>query len=65
MRFHNADHNILAASVAANSLRQHGMSFADAGGIAKEELKNTHLFLRGRTLLQPLIGSFWHRDYCR
>ena len=65
MRFHNADHNIFAASMAANSLRQHRMSLADAGSIAKKELKNSHLPLRGRTLFQPLIWSFWHRDYCR
>src|SRR2546422_3484540 len=63
MGLHDADDHVLAATLAAESLTQHVVGFADTGRISKKELKDA-LFLFWGRFFQPLFRRLRHeRDF--
>ena len=59
MGFDDADHDVLAAAVAANPFAQHAVGLTYAGRIAEKQFKNA-LFLIWRNFFQPLLWTLLH-----
>src|SRR5215469_1426959 len=57
-----ADYHVLPAAVAAYSLTQHAIGFADTRCIAEEKLEDSLRLFRG-DFFQPLFGALLHEEH--
>ncbi len=61
VRLRDTDDHVLAASVPANSLAQHGKGFANPRRITEEKLEHAFRFLGRRDNFEPVFGTLGHR----
>jgi len=59
MSLHDANHNVLATTMAANAFTEHVEGLSHTRGVAQEEFEN-RLFLMWRGFFKPLLGCLGH-----